>query len=336
MYGLGPVGIQDSEIWVASVLNRWPADSRAEPTHRRAVMTASQLPSAIKQTQGRQPRALGGAVSGRATVKTDDGRCLPESWWTTTRSFEQTTQDSASGIADECGPKSPDSHQVIWGLTSRPPGPRAGFPPVSRLPAGFSPLRLPSSGFPSSGVLPWVSLRPAFSGSFPTAVARAPVPVGFPRGPFHLSSIDGNAAAGLFRQRLVPGGKDQGHHYCRTPSAWIARDLPALQLGGGSARCDAAPQSPLRAATSAGHRRARAAQRISVASHRLGTDRSPAQLRAGRIGATGVPGRSAPPALAQHPDRGRRLLPPLVVPPAEKRSRRRPLALRLRGVGCVP
>ena len=70
--------------------------------------------------------------------------------------------DSAGGIADACGPGSPDSHRVVWGLTCRPPVPPAGFPPVSRLPAGFSPFAR----------RPLVSLRPAFSGSSPSAAAR--------------------------------------------------------------------------------------------------------------------------------------------------------------------
>ena len=79
--------------------------------------------------------------------------------------FAQTCPDSASGIVNACGPGSPDSHRVVWGLTSRPPVPPAGFPPVSRLPAGFSPFALPSSGFPSSGVLRFVPF------------GRCPVPV---------------------------------------------------------------------------------------------------------------------------------------------------------------
>jgi hypothetical protein len=70
--------------------------------------------------------------------------------------FAQACQDCAIGTADACGPGSPDSHRVVWGLTSRPPVSPAGFPPVSRLPAGFFPLRPPSSGFPSSGVLRFV------------------------------------------------------------------------------------------------------------------------------------------------------------------------------------
>ncbi len=71
-----------------------------------------------------------------------------------------------------CGPKSPDSHQVVWGLISRPPVSRPGFPAVSRLPTRALPLRPPSSGFPSSAFLRFPFVR------------RCPVrlPVGFPSG----------------------------------------------------------------------------------------------------------------------------------------------------------
>jgi hypothetical protein len=76
-----------------------------------------------------------------------------------------------------CGPKSPDSHRVVWGLISRPPVPPAGFPPVSRLPTRALPLRPPSSGFPSPGVL-----------RFRPFGRRCPVrlPVGFPPGSLPL------------------------------------------------------------------------------------------------------------------------------------------------------
>ena len=105
--------------------------------------------------------------------------------------FAQTCQDSASGIVDACGPGSPDSHRVVWGLTSRPPVSPAGFPPVSRLPAGFSPFAR----------LPLVSLRPAFSGSSPSAVARFRSPFGAPPGSLPLSNLHDSAAAGRFRRR---------------------------------------------------------------------------------------------------------------------------------------
>ena len=107
-------------------------------------------------------RAPGSAAAGRAT----DRRPLPARKLAGDYAqFAQTCQDSASGIVDACGPGSPDSHRVVWGLASRPPGsPRglsSGFPFARRV----LPLRPPSSGFPSSGVLRFVPF------------GRCPVPV---------------------------------------------------------------------------------------------------------------------------------------------------------------
>ena len=52
--------------------------------------------------------------------------------------FAQTCQHSASGIVDACGPKSPDSHRVVWGLNARPPEtPPRAFLRLTPLPAGF-------------------------------------------------------------------------------------------------------------------------------------------------------------------------------------------------------
>ncbi len=61
-------------------------------------------------------------------------------------------------------------------------------------------LRFPVCPPGSSPVVrrPLVSLRPAFSGSFPSAVARFRFPFGFPPGPFPLSDLQGSAAAGRF------------------------------------------------------------------------------------------------------------------------------------------
>jgi len=166
MYAAGPAGMQDSRIWVASFLNR----KRALP-HRTngyaSSMTAE--PSAISRPQSAGRRSRGVQRLGRAA----DRQPLPAGKLVDDNAQSaQTRQDAASGIVDAWGPKSPDSHRVVWGLISRPPVPSAGFPPVSRLPAGFFPfLRLPR-----------VSLRPAFSGSVPSAVARFRFPFGFPPG----------------------------------------------------------------------------------------------------------------------------------------------------------
>ena len=129
-----------------------------------------------------------------------------------------------------CGPKSPDSHRVVWGLISRPPVSRLGFPPVSRLPTRALPLRAPSSGFPS----------PALSGSVPSAVA---VGFGSPpvslRVPFPLSNLHVSAAARGVPRSLVPRGRDQGHQFPARSLAPICRaGPPATQMfpGSGSGR----------------------------------------------------------------------------------------------------
>jgi hypothetical protein len=90
--------------------------------------------------------------------------------------FARTCQDSVSGIVGACGPKSPDSHRVVWGLTSRPPvSPRGlspGFPFARRVP----PLRPPSSGFPSSGVLRFVPFGRCPGSGSPSVSLRVPFP----------------------------------------------------------------------------------------------------------------------------------------------------------------
>ncbi len=137
-------------------------------------MTAESTAVCDQQTaEGAGRRSRGVQRLGRAT----DRRPLPARKLADDYAqFAQTCQDSASGIVEACGPKSPDSHRVVWGLTSRPPVSPAGFRPVSRLPAGFFPfVRLPP-----------VSLRPAFSGLFPSAVARFRFPFGFPPGSLSL------------------------------------------------------------------------------------------------------------------------------------------------------
>jgi hypothetical protein len=127
----------------------------------------------------------------------------------------------ARGFVNASGPESPDSHRVVRGLTSRPPVSPAGFPPVSRLPAEFFPFVRP----------PRVSLRPAFSGSLPSAVARLRFPFGSLRVPFPLGNIDGNAAAGRFRKHWSRAARTKVPSSCRDHLAWIAplsaRQTPA-------------------------------------------------------------------------------------------------------------
>ena len=171
---------------------------RAERPDTRAVMTAE--PSAVcdQQTRrGPRPGSRGMQVWGATDRRPlparrpvdDHAQCAPAD------------EDSASGIVDACGAKSPDSHRVVWGLTSRPPVHPGALPPVSRLPAGFfSFLRRPL-----------VSLRPASSGSSPSAVARFRFPAGIPAGSFPLSNLHAGAAAGRSRRRWSLAGRDQGH-----------------------------------------------------------------------------------------------------------------------------
>ena len=112
-------------------------------------------------------------------------------------------------------------------------GTPAGFPPVSRLPAGLSPSPA-VPGFPSSGVLRF--------GPF----GRCPVPVlrRFPSGFPSLSDLHVSAAAGRFRRRRsrAAGTKVTSPAATTSPGS---RDPPALQTGSGGARWDAAAESPV-------------------------------------------------------------------------------------------
>jgi hypothetical protein len=112
---------------------------------------------------------------------------------------------SASATVDECGPKSPDSHRVVWGLTSQPPGSPAGLPPASRLPAGFSVFAR----------RPLVSLRPTFSSWLPSAVARFRFPSVSLRVPYHPSSLHGSVAARAIPPAFGPGQQGPRSQYCR-------------------------------------------------------------------------------------------------------------------------
>jgi hypothetical protein len=150
--------------------------------------------------------------------------------------FAQTCRASASGIVDACGPGSPDSHRVVWGLTSRPPVPRglsSGFPFARRV----LPSRPPSPGFPSSGVLRFVPFgrRPGFGS-----------PVGVPPGSLPLSNLHDSAAAGRFRRRWSRAARAKvTSPAATTPRLDLAVIRPALQMGNGWARCDAATESPV-------------------------------------------------------------------------------------------
>ena len=146
--------------------------------------------------------------------------------------FAQTCRDSATGIADACGPRSPGSHRVVWGLTARPPVPLRAFLRFPVCPPG-SPPSPAVPGFPSSGVLRF--------GPF----GRCPVPVlrRFPSRFPSLSNLHLSAAAGRFRRRRsrAAGTKVTSPAATTSPGS---RDPPARQMGSGRARWDAAAESP--------------------------------------------------------------------------------------------
>jgi hypothetical protein len=180
----GPAGMQDS----GSGGQRLQPQANRLP-HRTNQYTGSDDCRAYRGLRsadtGRRPGLPGNTAPGRAT----DRRPLPpESRRTTMRSLLRPTRTSASGIVDACGPKSPDSHRVVWGLTSRPPVHPVGFPPVSRLPAGFF-LFLRRLWFAFDRRSPVRPLRPwPGSGSPPVSL----------RGPLPLSNLHASAAAVRF------------------------------------------------------------------------------------------------------------------------------------------
>jgi hypothetical protein len=138
---------------------------------------------------------------------------------------------------------------VVWGLTARPPVSPAGFPPAIPFARRVLPLRLPSSGFPSSGGLRFVSLgrRPV-----PDPL-RFPFRFPFPRAVFTLAlPRDGSAGVGPGRQgprSPVPPRSPRLDRAIGPHSRWAAAGHDRTS-----------PQNrPLRAGASAGHRRPRTA-----------------------------------------------------------------------------
>jgi hypothetical protein len=140
--------------------------------------------------------------------------------------FAQTCRDHASGHDRRVRPQIPGLSPGGLGPHITASGSPAGLPPVSRCPPGSSPF----------ACLPPVSRRPAFSGSYPSAVARVPVPLRFPSGFPSASNAHVSAAAGAIPQALVPDGRDQGHQFRRDPLPG-SRDRPAPQICPASDRC---------------------------------------------------------------------------------------------------
>jgi hypothetical protein len=155
------------------------SSSGRHPPHRlgrageQAAQTEQFHPVAISRPQ----RAQGGCSRGVQRL----GRA-PDRWPLPARKlvddyaqFARTCQDSASGIVDAGGPKSPDSHQVVWGLTSRPPVPLRAFLRFPVCPPGPS----PSSAFlwfPFVRRSPVCSLRPLPGFGSPSVSLRVPFP----------------------------------------------------------------------------------------------------------------------------------------------------------------
>ena len=187
----------------ASVSPRATADTRA-------AMTAESTAVRNQQT----PEGAGPALSGSAASGPRDGQIA-------------VARQKAGGRlcairADLPGPCQRHRRCVrpqIPGLSPGGLGPHltssgspAGFPPVSRLPAGSLPFAR----------LLLVSLRPAFSGLVPSAVARFRFPFGFPPGSLLRATLTlalprGDSAG------VGPGRQGPRSPVPPRPLAWIAR-----------------------------------------------------------------------------------------------------------------
>ena len=189
--------------------------------------------------RGRRSRARGAQRLGRATHR----RPLPARKLVGDYGqFAQTCPDSASGIVNACGPGSPDSHRVVWGLTSRPPVPPRAFLrfPVCPPDSPPSPAFL---WFPVVRRSPVCPLRPLPGFRFP---------FGVPPGSLPLSNLHDSAAAGRFRRRWSRAARAKVTSPAATPRLDLAVIRSALQMGSGWAQWDAATESPV---TSARRRR---------------------------------------------------------------------------------
>jgi hypothetical protein len=123
--------------------------------------------------------------------------------------------------------------RVVWGLNARPPVPPRAFLRFPVCPPGPPPSPA-VPGFPSSGVLRF--------GPF----GRCPVPVlrRFPSGFPSLSDLHVSAAAGRFRRRRSRAAGTKVTSPAATTSPGSG-DPPALQMGSGRGRRDAAAESPV-------------------------------------------------------------------------------------------
>ena len=199
----------------------------------RAAMTAELTAVCDQQTA----EGAGRVLSGSAASGARDGQIAvaPRKLVDDYAQFARTCQGAVSGIVGACGPKSPDSHRVVWGLISRPPVfPLRAFLRFPVCPPGPS----PSSAFfwfPFVRRSPVCSLRPLLGFRFP---------FGFPLGSLPLSNLHVSAAVRRFRRRWsrAAGTKVTSPAATTSPGS---RDPPALQMGSGWARWDVATESPV-------------------------------------------------------------------------------------------
>jgi len=133
--------------------------------------------------------ALSGSASSGARLT--GACCPPESWWTTMRSSRRPARTVPPAPQMRAAP----DPRILTGWSGASPHvlrfPQRAFLRFPVCPPGSSPFAR----------LPLVSLRPAFSGSFPSAVARFRFPSVSLRVPFPLSNLHVSAAAGRARRR---------------------------------------------------------------------------------------------------------------------------------------
>jgi hypothetical protein len=198
-------------------------------------MTAESTAVCDQQYQTAEAQvALSGSTAAAARLK--GGRCPTRKLAGGYAQFAQTCPDSAGGIADACGPGSPDSHRVVWGLTSRPPVPPRAFLRFPVCPPGSPPS-------PAFLWFPFVRRSPVRpfgrcpgSGS-PSVSLRVPLP---------LSNLHDSAAEGRFRRRWSRAERAKvTSPAATTPRLDLAVIRPALQMSNGWGRCDVATESPV-------------------------------------------------------------------------------------------
>jgi hypothetical protein len=146
--------------------------------------------------------------------------------------FAQACQDSASGIVDACGPKSP----ALTGWSGASPHvlrfPLRAFLRFPVCPPGSSPSPA-VLWFPFVRRSPVRSLRPLPGSGSPSVSLRVPFP---------LSNLHLSAAARRFPRRW---SRAAGTNATSSTTPLGSRDPPARRMGSGWARWDAATEPPV-------------------------------------------------------------------------------------------